>query len=340
MEIIFEKDFNKLPTQIQNSINNYNIFYSQRYRKHLHKSSTEVAFLYNCNFIILVQITKKYIFKFAHFPAENIPLSDTNSNYSDTEFLDGCIDYLKNVEKIQWITVTPASSFFKAYPKESLRIPFGNHVIDLSLTEDELFSAFHSKHRNSVNKAKKSEVVIKCGRTELLHEYCHLDKDTWERSGKSGQTYSYYESILNNLNENAIIFIAYKDDIPQGGAIFYYNKEMSYYMFAASKNRPESGSMNLLHWEAIKYMKLKGVKQYSFVGCRINEDEDSKYHDIQRFKKRFGGQLVEGYLFKSVLNRNYYNLFNFLIKFKNKSYDPFDVIDQEIHKWYELQINN
>jgi lipid II:glycine glycyltransferase (peptidoglycan interpeptide bridge formation enzyme) len=82
--------------------------------------------------------------------------------------------------------------------------------------------------------------------------------------------------------------MAYKEGEPQAGAILCYNQAMCYYMHA-SRNHSFTGQRNLLQWRAMLDMKAAGVKKYSFVGCRINEDENSKYHGIQRFKERFGG---------------------------------------------------
>lgn len=338
MDLKCEKAFAKLPQYIQIKINNSNVFYSNNYRKYLSEGNNEIRFIYDKDFLIMASITKKYIFRYAQFPSENIQLNDSPME-TEVEFLDKCIIFIKTKLKVQWLLITPASSFFKAYPRESKRIPFGNYVIDLSQTCEQIFDGFHSKHRNSVRKAEKSNVIVRCGNIELLEDYLILEKETWKRSGKSGQNLRFFRDLLDALGQNAIVFIAYKDEIPQGGAILIYNKEMSYYLFGASKNQPESGSMNLLHWEAIKYMKLVGVKKYSFVGCRIGENEDSKYHDIQRFKKRFGGELIEGYLFKAVFNTKYFNLFNELVRFKNGEKPYYDAIDQEIHKWRELQNN-
>ena len=86
-------------------------------------------------------------------------------------------------------------------------------------------------------------------------------------------------------------------------------------------------------------MKSNGVKKYSFVGCRIGEDEDSKYHSIQRFKERFGGTLEQGYMFKTVMSQWKYQLFHCLYKIKNKTVLT-DAIDQELPKWKELQKEN
>ena len=68
---------------------------------------------------------------------------------------------------------------------------------------------------------------------------------------------------------------------------------------------------------------------------RINEDEDSKYHGIQRFKERFGGELIRGYMFKTILIPWKYKLFHLAYNIKNKQ-KLTDVIEQEIHKWQDI----
>ncbi|MDY4812762.1 MAG: hypothetical protein SO152_02785, partial [Ruminococcus sp.] len=66
----------------------------------------------------------------------------------------------------------------------------------------------------------------------------------------------------------------------------------------------------------------------------------SKYHGIQRFKERFGGELIQGYMFKIDFNTIYHFLFNILVALSSFRYSkrfqlPKDVVDQEIHKWIQ-----
>lgn len=338
MNIEWERNFSELPPHIRDKINNANVFYSENYRDYLAQDGSKVLFLYDDNYVIMATLTSKYIFRFARFPSEKVNLNDEPISESESEFLDKCINSLVVDHKIQWMLLTPASSFFISFPQNSIRIPFGNYVIDLSQTEDEIFSKFDRKNRTSVRRAEKADVIIKFGGQEYLEDFVALDKETWERSGRAEDNYFYFQNILNTLKENVCVVMAYKDDLPQGGAIFYYNQIMSYCMFAVSRNQPEVGSMNLLHWETIKFMKGLSVLRYSFVGARINEDVNSKYHGIQRFKKNFGGELVTGYLFKSVFNSNLYRLYCWLVKIKSPDHIYTDIIDEEVHKWPHLQM--
>ena len=86
--------------------------------------------------------------------------------------------------------------------------------------------------------------------------------------------------------------------------------------------------MNLLHWEAIKYFKEKGIKRYDFVGARISPEKGSKLEGIQRFKSRFGPTLKRGYLWKKNINPLKTNLYNFLVLIKTLNCKG-DVVDQE-----------
>jgi len=312
-----------------------NVFYTRGLLFSL-KPNDQRLFLYSDQYVIPVTLSRRSIFYYAHLFAEPMRFADGNQNLRS--FLDDVCSYLKKVKKVQWINQNNPASFFFDYPAGSKHIPFGSHVVDLSLDEQSLWDNVHSKHRNVIKKAEKDGVVIVCGRAqELIDDFHTLDVDTWNRSGVVAEAESQIEERMKTMGENAIIYLAYLDGIPQSGALYYYNSAMCYYMFGANRDNPHTGSGNLLQWKAMLDMKARGVEKFSFVGCRVNEDEHSKYHGIQRFKERFGGELVQGFLFKMEFKPLYRKLFNLLVScrsMKGFKYVPFrDIIDQEIHKW-------
>lgn len=317
---------------------NLNIFFTPNYAEYITDSTAKYLYLYSENYIIPIVIHKRYLFIYASLPVEPY-LYSTIGDYSEKEFLNQCVLTAKKKLHIQWFTPTFASAFFSAYPRKSNRIPFGSHVLDLTKSEEELFSALHSKHRNVIKKAQNDGVLTKMDGDSLINDYVVLDAQTWARSKMNGQSEQYFLHILKSLKQNVLVSIAYKNEEPQSGAIFFFNRCMSYYMYGASKNSPYTGAANLLHWEAIKYMKSIGVQKYSFVGCRINEDSDSKYHTIQRFKERFGGELISGYMFKIVLNKVMFSIYKILLFIKHRQKIDKDAVDQEIYKWRDLQID-
>lgn len=332
MEI--KKKYQDLPLEIQEKLKEGNVFFSKEYNDYANASESCVWYVYDDNYIMPVNIVEKVKIKQGLYLSEPFCIGEGFGRRKLAEFLNETSIALGK-EGIAWV-FTSAAALFEVYPDDSQRIPFGSHVIDLMLSEEELFMRMHSKHRNSVRRAEKNGVVIVSGGKELISDYLKADVDTWARSDRDSYGREFFEKILDNLKEKVVLYVAYKDDEPQAGACYFVNHRMSYYMYGASITNPEPGSTNLLQWMAIKDMKAQGVEKFSFVGCRINEDEDSKYHGIQRFKERFGGQLCQGYMFKSVLSPAKYYLFRKMYLLK-KGHEPNDAVDQEIHKWPKLQ---
>lgn len=316
----------------------FNVFYSEGALIKSVKKGEELFFLYSDKYVIPVTISKKGIFRYAHLTIEPAAIKD-DAEETLKSFLDDVCSYLKNQLKVQWIDQTSPASFFMDYPTGAKRIPFGSHVIDLTLDEETLWKKVHTKHRNVIKKAEKDGVEIKCGISDqLIVDYHSIDVETWRRSNKSATGQESLRNQVRALGDDAIIYMAYLNGKPQSGAFFFYNRGMCYYMHGANCDRPHTGAGNLLQWKAILDMKEIGVKKYSFVGCRINEDENSKYHGIQRFKERFGGELVQGYMFKVIFSPFHYQAYRmlgmvkrFLLTGKMTLYK--DIIDQEIHKW-------
>ena len=73
-------------------------------------------------------------------------------------------------------------------------------------------------------------------------------------------------------------------------------------MYGGSVEKPYSGSLNLLQFEAMKFLQSRGVREYDLVGARIKVEQGSKYEGIQRFKSRFGARLVQGYAFRTIVH--------------------------------------
>ena len=255
---------------------------------------------------------------------------------NEQEFLS---DAMKALGKsgVQW-TVCATTARFQSFPMGAIVVPCGNYIIDLSLSEEELFKNVHSKHRNTIRRGEKAELELKIGHEELIEDYAKTAIETYERSGKSSVGYSYYKSLTDGLNDESVYFVIYKDGKVQSGALFYYNTQVAYYLHGASINRPEPGATNYLMWRAILYFKEKGVKEFSFVGYRFDPDEGSKLEGIQRFKERFGGQLEKSYNFRVVQNKMVYKMYCLATQIKAKK--PFekykDAIDEQIEKYPEL----
>lgn len=313
-----------------------NLFYSKEFFDYTRKNRSTPVYLFEGDFCQIVTIHKiKGLFTCATFPTEPICFGKGSSFAAEQAFLNEVVAILKKTYRVDWTTVTAAGANFSAYPSASRRIAFGNYILDLRPDETALFAKVTSKHRNMIRRGEKAGIAVRFGGEELLDDYLQVDRATWRRSGKNTDDAEQYRSILRCFSDRALIGMAYLNGAPQCGLLGIFNSEMFYYMHGATADAPEPGATHALQWKTILRMKALGVKKYSFVGCRIRADEDSKYKRIQHFKEGFGGELVQGYAFKCVLRPWKKKLFDLLMKLKTGSV-PVDAIDQEIGKWAEI----
>lgn len=327
--------YHQLPLSVQARLNGANVYFSASYAAFVERCGEVLYFFTDDQRIMPIRFRRKMCFCWAVLASEPYLLRETEKPLD--RYLDDAVRAMKQQLGVQWLTST-AGGLFADTPHHCLRIPFGSHVIDLNQTEEELWGKIHSKHRNVIRKSEKENVEIRSGGMELLDDYLLLDEATWKRSHVAGSGREYYARQLETMGENIRVYVAYWNGEPQAGAIFHVNRAMCYYMYGASADAPVTGAANLLQWTAIRDMKAVGVQRFSFVGCRIDEDENSKYHGIQRFKERFGGTLETGYLFRVVCKPLFYRLFTLAVQLRSRSKEKYqDAIDQEIHKWRDIQ---
>ncbi len=278
-------------------------------------------------------ISRKLFFKWITFHSGIAKLSDSFSETDEIEFLNSLPAFLKS-KKIDFVTPLSAQALSEHYPNNAVYAPFGSYIIDLSLDEKALWDNLHSKHRNVIRKAKKEGVEIREGKKFSRRAY-GLIKEAQIRSGNSSVSIDYFEKLVGSLGDWIKIFVAFYKNEPQGCAVMPYSKFGAFYLYGGSCSKPFTGSLNLLHWEALRYFKSIGVKYYDFTGARLAPEKDSKLEGIQRFKSRFGGELKRGYLWKLTVNNRKYFLYKNLLKlrsvFKGQKYEE-DVIDQERKK--------
>ena len=220
-------------------------------------------------------------------------------------------------------------------PDNATSCPFGTYILNLeNHTEDELFNNLHPKRRNSVRVAEKNELTVKW--TNTVDDFYTLYEDTMKRAGMFCEPYEYFKQMIALLGEQQVLCgVSYFKNRPQAALCVPFSRYSAYYMHGATSDNHEAGAMDFLQWEAIKILKAKGVKQYNFVGARLSDISGTKLDGIQNFKKRFGGELERGYLWKMDLNKFQCFLYDSLLSFKlilKGKRRMKDIIDEETER--------
>lgn len=284
--------------------------------------------------ILPFYIKRKAIFHYLIFTTGVLGASFTSEE--EKCFLTRVVQFIKSKKIADFILMNHVTALFNAVPENSRYCEFGSYVLDLILSEEELFARLHTKHRNVIKKAIKDEVTIKEGKD--YQDICiKLIRNTMMRQGITPPPASFYSHIGDCLASQLDYWVAFDaGGEAHGSAILIWNNaHSSYYLFGGSCESPHTGAMNLLQWKAILKMKERGVMLYDFVGARIHPISGSKYEGIQRFKSRFGGELIQGYLWKMPINSFKYNIYKFLVNLRSRlkgQIRVLDIIDQETDK--------
>ena len=177
-------------------------------------------------------------------------------------------------------------------------------------TEDEVFSAFHSKTRYNIRLATRKGVTIREGKREDLQQFQDILETTGTRDGFFIRKKEYFEHLYDSFDNKhlKLVFADYQGKpIACVLNIFYGNKE--WYLYGGSLNEHRNVmSTYLLQWEMIKQAIERKMDCYDFRGVCAT-DETHYNEGLYRFKKGFNADFVEFMDMHKVYNKFIYFLF-------------------------------
>lgn len=273
-------------------------------------------------------------FRYLYFLSDIIPVTPECTHQDIKNFANELIGAASEL-RADFIEPQFPIGFSSYKPAASTASRFGTYEIDLRQEEETLWENLHSKHRNVIRNALKKEIVITEEKPEEVLDIIHSLMDaTMARSSMGFMSKNQLKEFIDSLEGHLTVFIAWYKEEPVCCAIMPWSLDRAYYLYGGSVDRiPVTGAMNLMHWEAMKSFKNRGVRWYDFVGGRVEPEKGSKLEGIQRFKKRFGCEFREGYMWKYSLKPMKYRFFRSLKTIKErKAFE--DIVDQERKKGY------
>jgi hypothetical protein len=285
------------------------------------------------NYVIAYVIDKRLVFRRLIFTCEPTQLTcgDTRDY---TQFLEDVVALVEREIDVDFIAKPQSNVVLSSYPSRSEHVGWGSYRLDLNRfdTDEELMQIIHQKHRNVIRKAAKDGVVV--GETNDLDKVYRCIRETFERQDELlFPSKEYLRRLRDNLGSQLLCFKADFNGELQGVAVIPFNQAGGFYYYGGSCAKPYAGSLNLMHYVIINSLKSRGVRMYDFMGARLQLEKGSKYEGIQRFKSRFGGQLIQGYTFRQVLKPFKYWLFECAVKTYyriNGTRYPGDLMDQVV----------
>jgi len=223
----------------------------------------------------------------------------------------------KNEEKVK--------QFFKNNGAQLGRPLFTKHTFRLDLTgsEEELLVGMKSKTRYNVRLAQKRGVEVKeDGSDQAFEYYLRLTfEETTKRQGFYAHSKDYHRKMWESMRQSGIghmLVATYQGKVLVTWVVFVFNGVL-YYPYGASSNESrEVMASNLMMWEAIRFGKKMGCRQFDMWGSLGSEpDRRDPWYGFHRFKEGYGPSLF-AYVgtYDVVMNERWYKVYRMAEKWR------------------------
>lgn len=165
-------------------------------------------------------------------------------------------------------------------------------ILDLNKDEEEIKKGMRQRLRRALRKAEKAGITVeKSQNPEDIKEFYAIQLQTAGRH----DFVAFSEDFLTKQfaafapNNEAVLYTAKLDGetLAQNFMIFYGN-EASYHYGVSSELGTKYSSAPLLHMEAMRDARKRGVKRYSFWGIVDEDDTKHRFYGVSQFKRGFG----------------------------------------------------
>ncbi len=276
--------------------------------------------------ILPYTILRKAGLRVVRFRLATVPLEAELTLDEEKTFLNNATEFLKSTG-VDMIMPGANSAVFRVYPDGADAAPYGTLIKDLTHPQDAMMKEIHSTFRYNIRRAIREGVQIKQG-MEYLEAAYGLVADTLKRSGEPFRKYEDFKKAVLSLGDYVRVLVAEREGVLQGCMVAPFSQHTAYTWYCGSLPEPVLGSMHLLHWEAMCRFQQLGVQHFDFQGVRINPDAGSKQDGILNFKRRFGGELIQGFVWKYSFRPMKSAAYKMAVKLLHGG----DIVDSERHK--------
>ncbi len=165
-------------------------------------------------------------------------------------------------------------------------------ILDLNKSEEEILAGASQGFRRKLRKAYKNDIEVSAETSDkAIDEFCKLEEKHAARQKYVAFSSSFlkkqYEAFRNG-NE-VIIYTARKEgEILAQNFMIFYGNEASYHYGVSSELGTKYSAAPLLHLEAMKEARKRGIKRYNLWGIVDVDDTSHRFYGVSEFKRSFG----------------------------------------------------
>lgn len=165
-------------------------------------------------------------------------------------------------------------------------------ILDLEKDEDEIMKGMRQRLRRALRKAAKNEIVVeKSTDPHDIHEFYQIELQTAGRHN----FVAFSEDFLTKQfaafakHDEAVLYTAkYQGEILAQNFMIFYGNEASYHYGVSSELGTKLSGAPLLHVEAMRDARKRGIKRYNFWGITEEDETKHRFYGVSCFKRGFG----------------------------------------------------
>lgn len=262
-----------------------------------------------CMPVFLEKINDKNYLSYGGLPLLNPLISNKVNKKKEKNILKCILEELdklaltNNVKRIEigvnclnsnYINKNNKSNYFLKY--DYLDTSIETCILDLSYSQEELFSNFTKGHKSAVKKGEKklkSKIIDSSNVTKTdIHDFMNY---YFRIAGKVTRPINTFDKIYEWIKGNyGVLLSAVHNNKVCGYSMIQMYKDTAYYAMACKdKDYFEYNISHFLQWKAIKYLKERKIRYYE-VGIQdfndsLHKISSQKDKSISKFKRGFGG---------------------------------------------------
>ncbi len=165
-------------------------------------------------------------------------------------------------------------------------------VLNLTKSEEEILKGMRQRLRRALRKAEKNGITIEKSTDPAdIKTFYQIQLQTAGRHGFVAFSEDFFTKQFQAFAENgeAVLYTAkYNGEILAQNFMIFYGDEASYHYGVSSELGTKLSGAPLLHMEAMRDARERGIKRYNFWGI-VGEDETwHRFYGVSQFKRGFG----------------------------------------------------
>lgn len=189
----------------------------------------------------------------------------------------------ENLQLMQTLGAKPAPMY--------LSVEFAG-VLNLEKSEEELLAGMRQRLRRTLRKAAKNGITIeKSTNPEDIHEFYQIQLQTAGRHGFVAFSEDFLTKQFAALAKHgeAVLYTAkYQGETLAQNFMIFYGNEASYHYGVSSELGTKLSGAPLLHMEAMRDARKRGIKRYNFWGIVEEDEVHHRFYGVSCFKRGFG----------------------------------------------------